>query len=80
MQIQLIQGEFSSHDALELVSKMIQTKIAYHENKISSHLNEEDIKYRETKIKFLQNELMQVRNALINANKNVVLNANLQIA
>jgi hypothetical protein len=80
MQIQLIQGEFNSREALELMSKMIQTKIASHEYKISSHLNEEDIKYRETKIKFLQNELMQVRSALINANKYVVMNANLQIA
>lgn len=64
MEIQLVQGEFSSQDALELITKMIQIKIKYHENKISSDSNEEEIKYRESKIKRLQKELFDLRNII----------------
>lgn len=64
MEIQLVQGEFSANDALELITKMIQIKIKYHENKISSDSNEEEIKYRESKIKRLQKELFDLRNII----------------
>jgi hypothetical protein len=61
MNIQLIQGEFNSNDAMELITQMVHVKIKYHENKISSHSNEEDIKTREEKIKRLQKELFELR-------------------
>lgn len=61
MNIQLIQGTFSTKDAIDLISKMIQIKIMYHENKIAHHSSEEDIKYRESKIKKLQKELYEFR-------------------
>ena len=57
MNIQLIQGEFSTKEALELITQMIHVKIKYHENKIANNSNEEDTKYRESKIKRLQKEL-----------------------
>ncbi len=64
MNIQLIQGEFSSNDALELITQMVHIKIKYHENKINSHTNEEDIKTREAKIKRLQKELFELRKTI----------------
>ncbi|WP_298390821.1 hypothetical protein [Hydrotalea sp.] len=80
MTIQLIQGEFNSNEIIDLMTKMIQVKIKYHEDKINSHLNEEDMKYREGKIKLLQNELVQVRSFLLNTNKQVVVDAKVNIA
>jgi hypothetical protein len=62
MTIQLIEGEFSSRDALDLITQMIHLKIKYHENKINKSSGEEDIKYRESKIKRLQKELFELRN------------------
>ena len=44
MNIQLIKGEFSSNDAIELIAQMIHIKIKYHENKINNLSNEEDLK------------------------------------
>jgi hypothetical protein len=61
MNIQLIQGVFSSKDALELISQMMDKKIRFHESKISKSDSLEDIKYRESKIKKLQNEMDQLK-------------------
>lgn len=61
MNIQLIQGNFSAKDTLEIITKMIHVKIKFHENKISSNSNEEDMKIRETKIKQLQKDLYDIR-------------------
>ncbi len=79
MNIQLIQGEFSTPDALELVTKMVQLKIKYHENKIVTDTSEEDIKYRESKIKSLQKELAELREAMGLNNKNVKLEGTIKI-
>ncbi len=62
MDIQLIQGVFSSEDAISLIGQMIQVKIKYHENKIENGCQEEDIKAREQKIKKLQAEFYQLLN------------------
>lgn len=62
MDIQLIQGVFSSEDAISLIGQMIQVKIKYHENKIEKESREEDIKAREQKIKKLQAEFYQLLN------------------
>jgi hypothetical protein len=61
MNIQLINGEFNSTEAVELITQMVNVKIKYHENKIITQDNEEDIKLRETKIKQLQNELQKLK-------------------
>lgn len=73
MNIQLIHGEFSAPDALDLITQMIQLKVKYHENKVASDTSEEDIKYRESKIKRLQNELAELRESVIVQNKRVTL-------
>ena len=62
MTIQLIQGQFSAHEAIDIITKMVHVKIKFHENKIYAHANEEDIKMREKRIKQLQKELFEVRN------------------
>ena len=64
METQLIQGEFSSSEATELITQLIDVKIKYHESKIDQNLSEEDIKFREKKIKNLQKELYEIRNQL----------------
>ena len=54
MNLQLIQGQFSAGDAIDILTKMVEVKIKFHEAKILSQLNEEDIKMRENRIKQLQ--------------------------
>jgi hypothetical protein len=79
MNIQLIQGEFSSNDALELITLMIHVKIKYHENRITANSSEEEVKYRESKIKRLQKELFEFRNNIGEKKGNVKLDANIKI-
>jgi hypothetical protein len=71
MNLHLIQGEFNSNDAIELIAQMVHIKIKYHENKITSNSNEEDIKIKESKIKHLQKELFELRKT-INSKTNTV--------
>jgi hypothetical protein len=61
MKIKLIQGQFNSNEAMDILSKMIDVKIKFHEKKIENSHHEEDIKMRETRIKNLQKELHDVR-------------------
>ena len=61
MNIQLLNGQFSAQDALNLLTQMVYVKIQFHESKISQSDNEEDIKVREKRIKDLQRELYDVR-------------------
>jgi cob(I)alamin adenosyltransferase len=61
MKFQLIQGNFSANDAIDILTHMFEIKIKYHENKIDKDMPEEDVKMREKKIKQLQNDLEEVR-------------------
>ncbi|MDZ4149379.1 MAG: hypothetical protein U0945_14875 [Flavobacterium sp.] len=79
MNIQLIQGVFSSNEAIELIAQMIHVKIKYHENKINSQSNEEDIKSREEKIKRLQKELFELRKTIHSKTNNVKVEAIIKI-
>ena len=62
MKAQLISGTFEKADAIDLLTKMINAKVKFHESKIKSTSTEEDVKMRETKIKTLQKELYDIRN------------------
>ena len=75
MNIQLIEGQFTNKEALELITQMIHIKIKFHENKINNNSNEEDVKYRETKIKNLQKELFELKYFLDNNGNSVQLEA-----
>lgn len=76
MNIQLIEGQFNTKEALDLITQMIHVKIKYHENKINNNSSEEDVKYRETKIKNLQKELFELKYYLDNNGNSVQLEAN----
>jgi capsule polysaccharide export protein KpsE/RkpR len=67
MKITLIQGQFNSRDAVSIITKMIDVKIKFQEEKIKNSDSEEDVKMRETRIKSLQKELYDSRK-LIEAN------------
>lgn len=73
MKLQLMQGKFSSRDALELITNMVHIKIKYHENKIANNTSEEDIKSRESKIKQLQKQLFELRETIVSNNGNLTI-------
>ena len=66
MKAQLISGTFEKSDAIDLVTKMVNAKVKFHENKVKSTSTEEDVKKREAKIKNLQKELYEIRNYIEN--------------
>jgi hypothetical protein len=80
MNIQLIEGEFVTEDALMLVAQLIHAKIKYHESKIDNSHSEEDIKARETKIKRLQKELFEFRNDLGKSIQQFNINASINVS
>ena len=61
MNIQLIHGQFSAKDAIEIISQMVHIKIKFQEDKIHYSSSEEEIKMRETRIKQLQSDLSNMR-------------------
>lgn len=61
MKLHLIKGQFTSKEAIALLTKMIDLKIRFQEEKIKSADSEEDIKMREGRIKSLQKELYESR-------------------
>jgi hypothetical protein len=61
MKIQLIQGHFNANDAINILTKMIDVKIKFQEEKINGTDNEEDLKMRESRIKQLQRDLYESR-------------------
>ncbi|WP_229312015.1 hypothetical protein [Larkinella punicea] len=62
--MQLIQGQFSAQDSIQLLTEMVHVKIKYHESKIGSNSSEEDVKMREKRIKTLQKDLFDLRQAI----------------
>jgi hypothetical protein len=68
MNLQLIEGQFSKNEVLDLVNKMVKIKIDFHEQKIGQSDSEEDIKQREKKIKSLQHMLQALRDSLKDKN------------
>lgn len=66
MKLELINGTFPAHEVAQLLTKMIQVKIDFHQQKINTSDHEEDIKQREMKIKFLQNQLAGIQQELRN--------------
>ena len=79
MNIQLIKGQFSANEAIDIITKMVQVKIQFQENKINALSDEEDIKMREKRIKQLQKELDEVRTLITKKNTNIGIEAMLEI-
>jgi hypothetical protein len=64
MKFELINGSFSKEDTINLLTKLIDVKIKYHEDQIRFLENEEDIKMKEKRIKQLQKNLYETRKQL----------------
>ncbi len=79
MEIQLIEGQYSNNEAMELLTQLIHVKIKFHENKISGQCTEEDIKSRERRIKQLQKDLYEVRNFITAKGKSISLRSTIEI-
>ncbi len=77
MTIQLIHGQFSAQDAIDILTQMVNVKIKFHENKINNGHAEEDIKMREKRIKQLQQELKEIRNYIENQGENIAIESEL---
>lgn len=77
MNIQLIQGQFSAQDAIDIITQMINVKIKFHESKINNAHNEEDIKMRERRIKQLQQQLHESRSDIEKHGKTITITSEL---
>ena len=75
--VHLLKGTFDKEDAINLITKMIDAKIKYHEEKIFKTDNEEDIKMRKKRIRQLQKELYEVRVFIEKQGKKIELNADI---
>jgi len=80
MNIQLIQGQFNAEDALDIITRMIDIKVKYHENKITGASTEEDIKFRETKIRRLQDALADFRKSISEKSGNITIDTIIKAA
>jgi cob(I)alamin adenosyltransferase len=79
MKIQLIKGSFSRQESLELISKLMEVKMKFHESKIKNDQHEEDIKMRENRIRELQRELDKVKFFMSDTNKKWELHSEIAI-
>ena len=79
MKVQLIQGQFSAKDAIEIITKMISVKIKFQEGKIESSHTEEDVKMREQRIKSLQRDLFEARQFIESQGKSVSLDSTISL-
>jgi len=79
MKLQLIDGNFSPSETIDLLTQLYQVKIKFHEEKVKSSHSEEDIKMRERKIKFLQNSLAEARAYIKSENKNFHIDSEISL-
>lgn len=77
MKLQLILGQFSTQDAIDIITQMIHVKIKFHENKIKHSDGEEAIKMREKRIKDLQQDLNTARNYIQKQGDSITLESEL---
>ena len=79
MNIQLIEGQFSSREALKIITEIIHVNIRFHENKIKEQVNEKDMKTHENQIKELQKKLFEVGNLIKYSESNLNLKSSIEI-
>jgi hypothetical protein len=79
MTIHLIQGSFTRKDAISIITKLIDGKIKFQEEKIKNADNEEDKKMRENRIKSLQKELYDARKVIELIGDNVSVQSEINI-
>lgn len=79
MNIQLINGQFTTQESIDLITELVQVKIKFLEKKISKTHNEEDIKNKETKIVTLQNNLSRLRQQIALFKTDVTISSIIEI-
>jgi hypothetical protein len=79
MELQLINGTFSSTESIEILSQLFQVKIKFHEDKIRTSQNEEDVKMRERKIIALQKGLADSREYILKNANNITINSTINL-
>lgn len=79
MKIQLLDGNFGGQEAIEILTKLIQVKIQFQEQKINEISGEEEIKMRENRIKKLQKELFEARMLIEKKKEKVNLNCEITL-
>lgn len=65
MNINILNGDFDQKDAIEIITKFIDVKIKFQENKMQNSSNEEDLKMRENRIIKLQKDLYEAREIIL---------------
>jgi hypothetical protein len=78
MNIQLLKGNFSQSEALDILTQLVHIKIKFHESKIEKSDSEEDIKMRENRIKQLLQDFYEAKQLIIRQ-KQCDLNAEINI-
>jgi len=78
-ELNLLNGTFNQADGLDLLSKFLEVKINFHENKIKESHQEEDIKMRENRIKQLQSEFNEVRETILKGGPQVDIHAKVSL-
>jgi hypothetical protein len=79
VEIQLIQGSFSNTEATELLTRLLQMKIAFHEEKIALSSSPEDIRMRESRIRFLKAQIPEVQRAMADRGQVVRMKGTIEI-
>lgn len=79
MNLELIHGQFSKKDAIEIITQMIHVKIKFHESKISNESSQEDSKMRERRIKQLQRDLFEARKYIEQHKEKISMQSEIQI-
>jgi len=79
MKLQLIQGNYSKMEAIDLISQLAQVKIKFLENKIEKSHAEEDIHMREQRIQQLQHDLMDAKKQIMTHENFLFLETEVQI-
>ncbi|MBL7918943.1 MAG: hypothetical protein JNJ40_01435 [Bacteroidia bacterium] len=80
MTVNIIKGTFNKVEAISLLTKMIDVKIKFQEDKIHLTQNEEDIKMREMRIKQLQKELFETRHFIDNHPEPISIKAKIELS
>ena len=73
----IVAGSFSKADALNIIGRLVDAKIKYHEEKIMFADNEEDIKMREGRIKQLQKDFYEARLYLERLHGNIEIHSDI---
>ena len=79
MHFNLINGTYSQIEALEILSRMVQVKIEFHEDHIIHSTDEDDRKMRQQRIKELESDLFKMRKEIEKSKGRIAISATVKI-